>query len=198
MVVRDKPTNFFTSGKRIIRSSSKLGFIWIGWLSEWVVCCFVWLIRYSINWNPKNCTSLLVTIFNPANDSLLARINAWREVYFANEQLKESKKVKNADELDRLGEQQDRLYAEEVITNSYQQATSSLSASDLNQALENDLISKQDYHAFMVAKTYQPIKTTISKPSRTKNTAFTLVFVFLLFNRISTLNIFPLIFILST
>lgn len=95
---------------------------------------------------------MTASIFNPANDSLLARINAWRDVYRANEQLKEGKKVKNADELDRLGEQQDRLYAEEVITNSYQQATSSLSKNDLNQALENDLITKQDYHAIMVAK----------------------------------------------
>lgn len=92
------------------------------------------------------------SIFNPANDSLSARIHAWREVYRANEQLKVSKKVKNVDELDRLGEPQDRLYAEEVISNSYQQATISLSASDLNQALETDLISKQDYHAIMVAK----------------------------------------------
>lgn len=92
------------------------------------------------------------SIFNPTDDSVSARIHAWREVYRANEQLKASKKAQSADDLDRLGEEQDRLFAEQVITNSYQQATSSLSASDLNQALENDLISKQDYHAIMVAK----------------------------------------------
>lgn len=92
------------------------------------------------------------SIFNPANDSLSARIHAWREVYRANQQLKDSMKLQDSAWLDRLGEAQDRVYAQTVIANSYQQATSSLSQNDLNQALESDLISKQDYHTIMVAK----------------------------------------------
>lgn len=101
---------------------------------------------------------MTASIFNPTDNSLPARIKAWREVYRAYEQLQMSLQLDDSVWLDRLGEQEDRLHAQKVITNSYQQATTSLSEADLQTALERDLINKQDYHAIMVVKRTQQSK----------------------------------------
>lgn len=101
---------------------------------------------------------MTASIFNSTDNSLSARIKAWREVYRANEQLQASLKLDDGVWLDRLGEQEDRLEAKKVITNSYQQATTSLTEEDLQTALETDLISKQDYRNIMIAKRTQQSK----------------------------------------
>ncbi len=95
---------------------------------------------------------MTATIFNPTNDSLSARIQAWKEVCRANEQMQNSMNVQDSACLDRLGEKQDRLYAQQVISDSYKQAVNSLSKQDLQNALDSKLINKQDYQKIIIAK----------------------------------------------
>lgn len=94
---------------------------------------------------------MTATIFTPADDSLQARIQAWKKVRQANDQLKNSLNLNNAEWQDRLGEQADRLFAQETIANSYQQAAQSISAQELQTAKASGLLSESEVRDLVIA-----------------------------------------------
>lgn len=94
---------------------------------------------------------MTATIFTPADDSLQARIEAWKKVRQANDQLKNSLNLNNAEWQDRLGEQADRLFAQETIANSYKQASQSISAEELQTAKASGLLSESEVRDLVIA-----------------------------------------------
>ena len=94
---------------------------------------------------------MTATIFTPKDQSLDERIKAWKQVREANRQLKESVKISQSDWLERLGDKKDRLFAQETIANSYLQASQCISKKELEQALENELLTRAEVHELVIA-----------------------------------------------
>lgn len=94
---------------------------------------------------------MTATIFTPADDSLQARIQAWKKVRQANDQLKDSLNLNNAEWQDRLGDQADRLFAQETIANSYRQASQSISAQELQEAKNAGWLSVDEEREIVIA-----------------------------------------------
>lgn len=92
------------------------------------------------------------SIFTPKDNTLSARIDAWRQVREANRQLKESMNLNSSDWQDHLGEQADLQFAQETIASSYTQASQSISQKELEHALECELLSKNEVSELVMAQ----------------------------------------------
>lgn len=95
---------------------------------------------------------MTATIFTPKDNSLASRVEAWKQVYQANKQLKVSLNTQDEDWQDRLGEQADREFAEQTISASFHQACASLSQNELKQAQQLGLLSNQDIQAIVISQ----------------------------------------------
>lgn len=95
---------------------------------------------------------MTATIFTPKDNSLASRVEAWKQVYQANEQFKASLNTQGSEWQDRLGEKTDRKFAEQTITASFNQACASLSKDELKQAQEQGLLSNQDIQAIVISQ----------------------------------------------
>lgn len=92
------------------------------------------------------------SIFTPKDTSLAARVAAWKQVYQANKQLEASLNLHSKEWQDRLGEQADRLFAQQTIAASFNQACASLSQDELKQAQQQGLLSNQDIQAIVISQ----------------------------------------------
>jgi len=83
--------------------------------------------------------------YNPKDDSLDERIHAYKEAFRAWQNVEASFRFHDEQEWsDRLGSKEDLLKAKEITENSLDRAVSGLSNSEIQLAIDKDLISSQE------------------------------------------------------
>lgn len=97
-----------------------------------------------------NCMN--ATIFTPKDDTLHARIDAWRQVRDAYKQLNENMSIKESTFQESLGSRADIHFAKETINHSYTQASQSISKQELEHALSSKLLSKNEVTELVTAQ----------------------------------------------
>lgn len=102
-------------------------------------------------------------IYNPSNDSLAERIRAYREVYQAWMNVEASMKAVGDSEFDDyLGEREDVEYAYNATVKSLKMAIDNLDQSELQQAQEQGLLSKDEMVEIIQEKRMQEMQSQYS------------------------------------
>jgi hypothetical protein len=98
--------------------------------------------------------------YNPKDDSLDERIHAYKEAFLAWQNIEASFRFHDEQEWsDRLGSKEDLLKAKEITENSLDMAASGLSNSEIQIAIDKDIISSQEseYLLSQQEKSNQPM-----------------------------------------
>jgi hypothetical protein len=110
------------------------------------------------------------TIFNPKDNSLQARIYAYRSVMNAWYNAEASLKVMDDDEWSHtLGEKEEIVKAHETILNSLKTANKEISGKEINQAKELGLLTDSEAKAFIDEKNWEAKQKIRKNRQKSKN-----------------------------